>query len=699
MATETRFEQWVSEGEAAYAGGDLVTARTCFEEAYWEADGPSPQVAAWLGKLDLREGNLEAAAYWVYETLSAAPGDPDALDELARVAVDCLSASVSLEWARRFAFARPDHPASGRLVSLIKDHRDWVRSTLSKSKRLRRSNGHQAAEELLVVALARAPGEVRFLNERGQVAFELGDLGTARRHFLAAHRLSPTDPYGTNNLAKTYAREHRHKAAQRWYQKTLEHHPDDVYALVGLGQMELRRHGYAQARQWFESALERAPEDALAKQGLARARRGDRVLQVVREAKALRRRKEYAKAERVLLRAAAQLDNPVQIVVELGLVAHGAGRYDDARNLFVLAYQDEPWNVLVLNMLGALEVAGRQPTAGQFDAARKWYLLALARSPKETRTLNSLGWLALRQRRFGEALECFDRVLKQQPENPKALRGKGEVAMRRGDYEEAQQWWDQSWWSNEQDDPILMTSMARSSIAQGDFETARALLESALEKAPSDLYILTSLAYLAIVQDRLDEAERRLEAACALGAPDARVLNLLGKLSQKRGQFASARRCYAATLGEDPENTYALAGLGWTAYESGMMDEAEHWFGKVLELDETNPYALTGMGVTKARLGEFQEAQKCYQTSLQERFHPPAVWHWFRLATLSGNAQQLRWFLEEAHEKGGFEQWISGEILFWQERVHKLMGLVREGADPWPYVNDLATQLPRCYHA
>lgn len=699
MDSSRRLSSWLEEGEKAFLAGDLAAARECFDEAYWESDGPAPDVASWLGKLELRDGNLEAAAYWVYETLAASPEDARALDAFAQIAVDSLSAAVSLEWAGRFVHARPEHPACQRLVSQIREHRGWVRSLLSQSKRLRRSDRHEDAESLLAAALVKSPGEIKFHNERGQIVFEQGRYGEARRHFLGGHKLDPTDPYATNNLAKTYAREHRHKAALRWYRKTLEHHPEDTYALTGLGQMELKRHRFDRARVWFESALESSPNDAVATRGLERTQRGQGVLSVVREAKGLRRRKEYARAEKILLRAAAQLDNPVQIIVELGLVAHGTGRIDDARNLFVLAYQEEPHNILVLNMLGALEVAGRHPTEDQFEAARQWYVKALKRDPQETRTLNNLGWAALRQRRFEEALDCFARVLQQEPDNPKAQRGSGEVAMRRGDYQEAQHWWDHTWWQNENDDPVLLTSMARSSIAQGDFDTARSLLETALDRAPKDVYVLTSLAYLSIVQGRLDEAQQHLDTAVSIGEPDSRVLNLRAKLSQKRGDFEVARRYYAATLGDDPDNTYALSGLGWTAYEAGHLDEAQHWFSKVLEIAPQNPYALTGMGVTKTRLGEFQEAQECYLNSLQKQFHPPAVWHWFRLATLSGNTQQLGWYLEREQEKGDSRQWNATEIHTWQERVQRLIGLFREGTDPWPYVNDLASQLPRCYHA
>ena len=84
---------------------------------------------------------------------------------------------------------------------------------------------------------------------------------------------------------------------------------------------------------------------------------------------------------------------------------------------------------------------------------------------------------------------------------------------------------------------------------------------------------------------------------------------------------------------------------------------------------------------------------------MQKQFHPPAVWHWFRLATLSGNTQQLGWYLERAREEGDGRQWNATEIHTWQERVQRLIGLFREGSDPWPYVNDLANRLPRCYHA
>ncbi len=359
MGRSKDVEKWLRKGAEAFESGALSRAREAFDEAYWETDGPDPEVALWLGKLELCEGNLEAAAYWVYEAVNAAPAAADVLDEFARIAVHYLSAARSLAWARRFARARPDHPACRRLVARIQEHRQWVRKTLSTSKRLRRAGSYAEAADRVSRALEAAPAEIKLLNEQGQIAFEKGDVSEARRHFLAAHRLDPADPYATNNMAKSYARESRTRPAQKWYRRTLEHHPDDAFALVGLGNLEMQRHRYDAARSWFELALEGSPNDGVARRGLERCLVQKKVLDAVQQAKTLRRRRELAKAEKFLLKVAAELDNPVPIVVELGLIAHGAGRFDDARNLFVLAYQREPHNILILNMLGALETATR----------------------------------------------------------------------------------------------------------------------------------------------------------------------------------------------------------------------------------------------------------------------------------------------------------------------------------------------------
>jgi hypothetical protein len=105
------------------------------------------------------------------------------------------------------------------------------------------------------------------------------------------------------------------------------------------------------------------------------------------------------------------------------------------------------------------------------------------------------------------------------------------------------------------------------------------------------------------------------------------------------------------------------------------------------------------MGMSRARNGDYGAAEECYRSSLQHSFHPPALWHWFRLATVKGNAQQLAWFIKRSLESGRLEEMVVAELGRWERRVKDLMAITREGKDPWPYVDKVSRELPRIYHA
>jgi Flp pilus assembly protein TadD len=692
-------ETLINQAQQALLENRIGDARLLLDELYWESDEAGPDLIRLMAHLEIQDDNLEAAAYWVFELINLAGDDSHLLDEFVQATARRLSPNSARDWLGRIADGRPESPACKGLLRRFRLARRKSRGLLSEAKKLRRAGNFSKARELIVRAGRKAPKDPRFCNELGQIAFEEGDFDAAEEQFHKAHQLEPADPYATNNLGKLRLRQRHYKDAEHWYQVTLKYSPDDCFAMTGLGQVYLVRKQFDKARLWYELVMEQRPGDTAARSGLDRANTGADVLKVVAQAKHLRKRKEYQRAERLLLKAAAQHDNPVAVIVELGLIAHGQRRFDDSRALFVMAYRREPQNLVVLNMLGALELSDRHPSPEQFVRAHEYFHKALCREPSECRTLNNVGWLELRRRNYIAARSYFTAVLKRDANNQKAMRGLGEVAMRRGDYEVAQEWWDRAWWQREGDDPVMLTNLARVSIASGDFTTARTLLETARITAPDDRYVLTSLAYIAICEDRLETAESWLQKAIECDDIDARILNLAAKIAQKRGQFEQSRRYYSASLEIEPGNTYALAGLGWTAYQTGRYEEAIDWFERVLALDSDNPYAHTGLGVTRARQGDHAAAQECYQTSLEKRFHPPAVWHWFRAATQVGNAQQLSWWLKRALESTGIDQWIFSELQGWEKRVRHLIQLTRSGEDPWPYVHQVCAELPPVYNA
>jgi len=354
----------------------------------------------------------------------------------------------------------------------------------------------------------------------------------------------------------------------------------------------------------------------------------------------------------------------------------------------------------LLNMMGAMELTSRNPSAAEMKRAREWFDRALEKAPRDCRTLDNIGWLELRRGNLDEAVALFDRILQLDPDNHRACRGKGEVALRRGQYGLAQHWWDKAWWEGGREDAPLLAGLAKTAIAQGDFATGRKLLEGLVSSDPEDYYALTSLAYLNLLEGRLEEAAAWLKRAeRKAGSQDERILNLRGKLAQKQGEHELARQLYSQTLQIAPGNTYAMAGLGWTAYGQRRWDEASFWFGRALERDPSNPHALTGMGLALARQGEFGSAEECYRSSLESRFHPPAIWHWFRTATISGSSQQLGWFLRRTLERGSLERWVKDELVAWEDRLGRLVKLQRDGEDPWPYLRQVGSELPPIYAA
>ncbi len=679
-----------------------------------------------------RKRRFDDAVQAVYAVLGDAARDPMLLHELGEIALARRDPSEAEKWFNRALQFNPDFSPSAQGLERAAVERK-VQPMVAASKSLRKEGKPLAAAEYLDAALTEFPNHPSLSNELGQafseggdregagrqfratlatsprdvvamvnlgrLAREEGDTATARRWFRSALEQDPENAYALNLMGDLNRLGGNESRAERWYKKTLASRPADPYAMTGLGLLAVKGGRFNRAREWFEQVLALRPGDPVAVNGLQGIEQLEAALPVVAQARTLRKRKEYGKAEKLLLNSLSRYNNNPSLLIELGFVAHCENRYDEARTLFEMAQRKEPRNVVVLIMLGVLEL--KRSNLGRKDFERAERLLNRARrlKPNDTNVLNNLGWLEIKRGNLERADEMFIEVLSLDCDSPRAIEGRGEVAMRRGDYEEAQQWWEKAWWDLDRENPYILNNLAKLSMAQGDLAAARSLLEDALALAPADVHVLTSLGYLGMLEGRHGEAQRCLDRVYALNPDDDRILNLKGKFAQKKGNLKEAAYWFSETLSRYPDNVYALNGLGWTAYEARQYPAAQMWFEQALEADPGNAHALTGLGITKARRGEYDEAEECYLTTLQKSFHPPALWHWFRVTTILGNAQKLSWFLQAALETGRAEKWVSRELAGWERRVGRLMAITRQGEDPWPYVESVSRELPHMYHA
>lgn len=733
-------------GTVARRSGRLEEAQTWFESVLLQR--PTDRVAVkelQLLEIDkkvqeslaqariMRErGRCDDAANALLAVLGSAATHAGLLNELAAVALSRKAFAEADKWYRRALRFHPRNEEALWGLDKVQQERK-VMAAARKSKSMRKQRKFKEAEDELRGFLSDEPENDVVLNELGRVHLEQGDEEQARACFTECLRHHPNDVVAMVNLARLERRSGREgrarkwlkralemrpdnsyalnlmgdlervagndKAGEYWYRKCLKQHPSQVHALTGMGLLCLQRRRFNRARRYFEAVLEDVPGDPVARAGLDRIQGFEETLPLVAQVKRLRKLRDFAGAEKLLLKALSRYPEHPNLLIELGLVAYCMKQYDKAVTVFGMAYQHEPGNVVVLNMLGSLELKMMKAGSASYERARCWFRQALERNPRDENALNNLGWVHLRLNRLEEASGFFRSVLDLIPDNAKAMEGMGEIALRLGHLAQAQEWWEQAWWDQRRENPVLMTNMAKVSIAEGDLAAARTYLEDALLVAPGDVYAMTSLAYLCILEESYGQAQSLLDKAARKLPRDERILNLKGKLAQKRGDLKGARHWFETTLEFYPDNMYAMVGLGWAEYEGKQFEGARVWFEQALERDPANAHALTGLGVTRARLGEYDEAEECYRSTLQSRFHPPALWHWFRATIFSGNTQRLAWFLTHALEVGRLEEWVRRELGDWNCRVGRLMLLLKAGEDPWPYVHQVGIELSPIYSA
>ena len=690
-------------GQVFFERGEVEEARECYLKAHVEAPRDTYATNN-LGKLEMRLGRLEEADGWYRRSLGIDGDDVYAMAGLGRICARTARLDDARDHFIRILGIRPgDKVAIRELLWLDKleiEREQEAQAVVARSRALRRERRQEEAREIVAEALDVFLFNETLLNELGLIFAESGDGPKASLALDTALAYHPHSALTMCNLADLARLAGKGSKASRLYRQALRCRPESTHARLGLALVAAGQRRYRRAREWLEPVLEQREDAGEACRVLHIIEVGEAVLPVISQSKEMRRKRQYAKAERLLLRALARYDLNAGLLVELGLVAHGSHRFEDAREVFLLAYGREPANLVVLNMLGVLESgvhAGRPVTDG--DTAMGWFRKALDVDGQEPRTLMNIGRLALACGNLDTAATRFEEVLKLDARNDRAMEGMGEVALRRGDHAIARKWLEKVWWDRESDSPAVLTSLSRIAISEGDFIQAAALLEEALARFPGDLHALTSLAYVSICLDRLNEAQALLEAAGREAPRDVRVLNIRGKLAQKRRCHEEARRWFCETLQLEPANIYAMVGLGWVEVERRRPQEAQEWFRKALELEPRNASALTGMGMSRARSGDYGAAEECYRNTLQHTFHPPALWHWFRLATATSNAQQLAWFIKRSLESGRLEDMVVTELGRWERRVKDLMAITREGKDPWPYVDQVSRELPGIYHA
>jgi arylsulfatase A-like enzyme/Tfp pilus assembly protein PilF len=227
------------------------------------------------------------------------------------------------------------------------------------------------------------------------------------------------------------------------------------------------------------------------------------------------------------------------------------------------------------------------------------------------------------ERRYAEAAQLYEDIIKRRPDMALAYRHRAFVAWQTGKVGEA---------------IGVLRQAIRNGITHGEVTTqlgtylaesanpaeAIRLLEPALQAAEPDLDALNGLGIALARAGRSDEARRTFERMLALNSESGMALANLGALDLDRGQLETARARFeqAATL--DPASSHAQAGLGIVAMKSGDRRRAIEAWTRAVQLDPTNYDALYNLATALARDGQMDAARPYLEQFV--RTAPPAFY-------------------------------------------------------------------------
>ena len=253
---------------------------------------------------------------------------------------------------------------------------------------------------------------------------------------------------------------------------------------------------------------------------------------------------------------------------------------------------------------------------GQLYAAERQYRALLQTYPGHMSISYGLALVCIQQRRFAEAADVLNKMVKAAPEEPEIRYHLGHVLNRLGRPAEALVHLEKSV-SLAPERAETYTDLANVLVALRRPEDALANFTKAIELNPSRPEPYSNLGGLLTSLGRFDEAIIQLEKALALapGHPLARY-NLATTLTES-GRFEEAIGHFEKLLENNPRHV-----AGWSNYAKALAslaryDEALMAYEQATKLDAELASARYGVGTALQQLGRLEEAAVAYRRAVE----------------------------------------------------------------------------------
>jgi tetratricopeptide (TPR) repeat protein len=415
--------------------------------------------------------------------------------------------------------------AAGLYESVLHDDRAHA-DALHLLGMLRHQQGQsRLAARLIGNAVGLRPDVAVFHASLGEVHRGLGQLAEAVACGCEAIRLGLDDPAVANNLGLALHLLGRFSEAAGAFLTVLESRPDDAMAHANLG-AALRALGeQGQALEHMKRAVELDPQFASARNNL-----GQFLLESGLPDQAL----PHCQAA-----VALQSEMP-EAYNNLGNVYRALGHFAEARWCYGEAIRKNPeMSHACVSMALTLQLEGR------WDDALPWFRRAIEIQPGSVDYLALLAEAEVDREHFGEAIDCYQRLIERDPGDAAAHNAVGWLLQEEGQLELSTEHL-RTALRLKPDLVVANVTLGSLHEKMGDFTAAEACFRTAVDDDAAKSHALARLAMLLRGKLPDDDCKAIEERLAESNATDPARLNLLFGLANvwdARRHFADAAAC------------------------------------------------------------------------------------------------------------------------------------------------------------
>ena len=308
----------------------------------------------------------------------------------------------------------------------------------------------------------------------------------------------------------------------------------------------------------------------------------------------------------------------------------------------------------------------------------------------------TLARLLISEKRYNEARLHFDRLIKENPENPEVIYPVAMLALQQGDTAGGRQQLEKllktdfhdknaihyfiGQLDEEQSRPeaalehyrqvtagdqfvSARTRAAQILTQQGRLEEGRELLRSAANSGGDKSRLLLAEAQLLRETGRDSEALELLERERARQPDNADLLYEIAMLADRQGKHEVLESRLKHLLELQPENPQALNALGYSWAERNInLGEAERLIAKAVKLAPEDPYIMDSLGWVFFRQGRLPEAQQTLERAYGIRADPEIAAHLGEVLWTLDRKDEARKLLKEAARKNPENEVLAGTI-------------------------------------